>query len=130
MMRSCKRRERGVSLLEVLAAMALFALVSSGIAALATQSMMRTSQNRHATAAALLVQRELERIRALPYASVAASGGSSSATVAGQVFTLSTVVQPDTPALNMSQITTTASWTGPEGAKSYAVRTIFTSVTS
>ena len=125
-----RRRERGVSLLEVLAAMALFALVSSGIAALATQSMVRTGQNRHATAAALLAQREMERIRALPYASVAASGGSSSATVNGQTFTIATVIQTDTPALNMSQITATVSWTGPEGAKSYAVRTIFTSVTS
>jgi Tfp pilus assembly protein PilV len=119
-----------VSLLEVLAAMALFALVASGVGALATQSMVRTGQNRHATAAALLAQRELERIRALPYASVAAAGGSTSATIAGQSFTVSSVVQPDTPALNMSQITTTVSWTGPEGAKSYAVRTIFTSVTS
>jgi hypothetical protein len=110
--------------------MTLFALVASGIAALATQSMVRTSQNRHATAAALLAQRELERIRALPYASVGASGGSSSSTVQGQSFTINSVVQTDTPAPNMSQITTTVSWTGPEGAKSYAVRTIFTSVTS
>ncbi len=125
-----RRRERGVSLLEVLVAMALFALVASGIAALATQSMVRTSQNRHATAAALLAQREMERIRALPYASVAAAGGSTSATVNGQTFTVNSVVQTDTPALNMSQITATVSWTGPEGAKSYAVRTIFTSVTS
>ena len=125
-----RRRERGVSLLEMLTAMTLFALVASGIAALATQSMVRTGQNRHATAAALLAQRELERIRALPYASVSASGGSSSAIVQGQNFTIDSVVQSDTPALNMSQITTTVSWTGPEGAKSYAVRTIFTSVTS
>ncbi len=125
-----RRRQHGVSLLEVLAAMALFALVASGIAALATQSMVRTGQNRHATAAALLAQREMERIRALPYASVGGAGGSTSAVVQGQTYTISSVVQSDTPAANMSQITTTVSWTGPEGAKSYAVRTIFTSVTS
>jgi len=125
-----RQRERGVSLIEVLAAMTLFAVVASGIAALATQSMVRTVQNRHATAAALLAQRELERIRALPYASVATAGGGSSAIVQGQSFTLNTVILTDTPALNMSQITATVSWTGPEGSKSYAVRTIYTSVTS
>ena len=123
-----RRRQRGISLLEVLAAMTLFAIVASGTGALATQSIRRTAQNRHATAAVLLAQQELERLRGLPYANI--TPGVSSAAMGGQTFTVTTAVQADTPAANMSLITVRVSWTGAEGARSYAVQTIYTAVTT
>ncbi len=118
--------ERGLSLLEVLAAMTLFAIVAAGTGALASQSIRRTVENRHASAAALLVQRELERVRSLDYASIAAA--TSTQTLAMQSFTVTTGVQDNTPAANMKRITVTVSWTGAEGSKSYSVQTIFTDV--
>jgi prepilin-type N-terminal cleavage/methylation domain-containing protein len=122
-----RRRERGFTLLEVLSAMTLFALVAAAVGALATASMVHTIQNRHATTAAELAQRELEDLRALPYASIA--GGTSTEVVAGQSYTVVTTVQADTPASGMSRINVQVNWTGPEGARSYAVDTIYTSVT-
>jgi len=121
-------RPRGFSLLEVLSAMTLFALVASAIGALATGSMRHTIRNRHATAAAMLAQQRLEDLRALAYADIA--GGTSTATVGGQSFSVGTSVLADAPGANMKTITVTVSWTGPEGTRSYAVQTIYTAVTS
>ena len=121
-----RRRERGFTLVEVLSAMTLFALVAAAVSALAITSMLHTIQNRHATTAAQLAQRRLEDMRALPYASLA--GGTSSLVVAGQSYTVNTTVQANVPASGMSRINVQVAWTGPEGSRAYAVDTIYTSV--
>jgi general secretion pathway protein I len=121
-----RRRQRGFSLLEVLSAMTLFALVASAVGALATTSMVFTIQNRHATTASQLAQRQLEDLRALPYTTI--TGGTSTAVVGGQSYTIVTSVQEDVPAAGMSSINVQVNWTGPEGARSYAVNTIYTAV--
>ena len=123
-----RRRQQGVSLLEVLAAMVLFALVASAVGALATQSMVHTTRNRHSTSAALCAQQELERLRGLPYAQMASR--TTTMTMGGQSFSVASTVQADTPVANVATITVTVTWTGPEGARSYVVQTLFTSITS
>jgi general secretion pathway protein I len=123
-----RRRQRGVSLLEVLAAMVLFSLVASAIGALATQSMVHTVRNRHSTNAALVAQQELERLRGLAYASMASK--TSTMTMAGQSYNVASVVAANTPAANMSQVTVTVTWSGPEGSRSYVVQTIYTAINS
>jgi len=122
-----RRGERGFSLLEALAAATLFALVSAAMGTLAVGSIRATTFNRHASQAALLAQREMERVRALPYEQIASA--TTTETMGGQTYTIDTVVESDVPAANMSRITVTASWTGPEGAKSYATQTIYTDIT-
>jgi Tfp pilus assembly protein PilV len=126
-MKRRRENQRGLSLLEALAATTLFALVSAAMGTLALGSIRATTFNRHATQAALLAQWEMERIRALDYASMV--NQSSTKTVEGQSYTVATQVEDDTPAANMKRITVTASWTGPEGAKSYATQTIYTDIT-
>ncbi|HUM00284.1 MAG TPA: prepilin-type N-terminal cleavage/methylation domain-containing protein [Mycobacterium sp.] len=121
-----RTRQRGVSLMEVLAAMVLFALVASAIGALATQSMVHTVRNRHSTNASLIAQQELERLRGLDYVDLASS--TSTKSMAGQTYTVVSNVASNTPATSMSTITVTVSWDGPEGARSYVVQTIFTSI--
>ena len=123
-----RRRQQGMSLIEVLVAIVLFAIAASGTAALATESIRRTVENRHGTAAALLAQQELERVRELDYPNIAANN--YTATMAGQSFTVDTAVQTDVPVANVKSITVTVSWTGPEGSRSYAVPTIYTDVTA
>jgi prepilin-type N-terminal cleavage/methylation domain-containing protein len=123
-----RRRQRGFSLVEILASVTLFAIVASATGILATQSMRRTSENRHSTAAVLLAQQELERLRGLDYPNLA--GGTYGATMGGQVFSVNTAITPNSPDPNMSVIVVTVSWTGPEGARSYALRTIYTDVTA
>ena len=121
-----RRGEHGFSLVEVLSAMTLFALVASAVGSLAITSMLHTIQNRHATTAAQLAQRQLEDLRALPYASLAS--GTKSVVAAGQSYTVNTNVQANNPASGMSRINVQVAWTGPEGSRSYAVDTIYTSV--
>lgn len=123
-----RRRQRGFTLLELLVSMSLFAVVASGIGALAAQSMVRSAANRHGTAAVLLAQQELERLRGLEYDDVVP--GSTTQTMGGGSYTIATAVQNDTPAANMKQITITVSWRGPEGLRSYAVSTIYADVTA
>jgi prepilin-type N-terminal cleavage/methylation domain-containing protein len=123
-----RRGQHGFTLVEVLSAMTLFALVAAAVGALATTSMVHTIQNRHASTAAQLAQQRLEDLRALPYASI--TSGTSTTSVAGQRYTVVTSVQQNSPASGMARINVRVSWTGPEGARSYAVDTIYTSVTS
>jgi Tfp pilus assembly protein PilV len=122
-----RKNQKGLSLLEALAATTLFALVSAAMGTLAIGSIRATTFNRHASQAALLAQWEMERVRALPYESIV--NQSTSKTMGGQTYTLATTVQLNDPAANMARVTVTASWVGPEGAKSYATQTIYTDVT-
>jgi len=121
------RRVRGFSLLEVLAAMSLFAIVASAIGTLAVSSIQHSAQNRHYTTAATLAQAELEDLRSLDYPDIATRA--SLKTVGGESFNVSTVVAPDSPAPNMKHITVTVTWTAPEGTKTYAAETIYTNIT-
>jgi len=123
-----RRGTRGTSLLEVLSAVSLFSLTASGVGALATSSLRNTIRNQHGTAAAMLVQQQLENLRGLDYADVLP--GSTSTTVAGLSYTIATNVLTDSPAAGMKTITVTVTWMGPEGSHSYAVQTIYTSITS
>jgi prepilin-type N-terminal cleavage/methylation domain-containing protein len=123
-----RRRSRGGSLIEVLAAMSLFGLVASGVAALSVSSLRHTTANKHGTAATVLAQEQLENLRSLDYPNILPT--SSSTNVGGQLYTVTTGVLTDAPTAGMKQITVTVTWTGPEGPKSYAIQTIFTAVTT
>jgi prepilin-type N-terminal cleavage/methylation domain-containing protein len=121
-----RRRTHGFSLLEVLAAMSLFALVAAAIGKLAATTMLHGAMNRHYTQAAMLAQEELEDLRSLDYADIASR--SSLHVVAGASYTVSTAVAPNSPASGMKHITTTVYWSGPEGTKYYAAETIYTNI--
>lgn len=123
-----RRRQRGFSLMEILASISLFAIVASATGILATQSIRRTTDNRHATAAVLIAQQELERNRALDYPAVVST--SSSAVMGGQNYTVVTSVQTDVPVANTKTVTVTVNWVGPEGSRSYALPTILTDITA
>jgi Tfp pilus assembly protein PilV len=123
-----RRRSRGSSLIEVLVAVSLFALVGSAVGVLATSSMLHTIRNRHSTAATMLAQERLELLRGIPYADIVS--GATSAVVGGQSYVVNTAVLTDNPAAGMKRITVTVNWTGPEGSRSHAVETIYTSVAS
>lgn len=122
-----RRNQRGFSLLEALAATTLFALVSAAMGTLALGSIRSTTFNRHASQAAMLAQWEMERVRSLDYPNMVSQTTSKS--MGGQTFSLTTLVETDVPAANMKRITVTAGWTGPEGAKTYATQTIYTDIT-
>lgn len=123
-----RRRARGFTMFEVLAALSLFAVVGSAVAVLATRSVLSTTRNKHATAATLIAQRTVERLRALPYADVAS--GSTTVSYGHTAYTVDTAVLSDTPAAGMKRISVRVNWISPGGPRTYAVETIFTAVTS
>ena len=121
-----RRRQAGASLLEVLVAITLCALVASGVAAMAATSMRATSENRAATAAHMIAQEELERVRGLDYDDI--DSGAHNVAMAGRTFAVGTVVDENDPSDGMKHITVTVGWTGPLGPRTYAIETIFTAV--
>jgi prepilin-type N-terminal cleavage/methylation domain-containing protein len=118
--------EAGVSLIEVLCAVTLFAMIAAGTATLTAQSMRHTVANRHASAAALLAQWKLEEMRGRGYADVTSHSESSS--MSGQNYTVTATVDDDDPAPNMKRLVITVDWTGPEGTREHEIETIFTSL--
>lgn len=121
-----RRRTGGFSILEVLAATALFAVVAAAVSALATTSVRFTIDNRHGTAAAMLAQEELEDLRGMAFEDVESRARSE--IVGGQAFTITTVVDDDDPEPGMKHIVVTISWGGPRGVRTHAIETIFTSL--
>jgi type II secretory pathway pseudopilin PulG len=126
-MRKRRRGQEGVTLLEALMTISLFAIVSTAAATLAVGSVRSTSLTRHAAEAAMLAQWQMEQVRGLDYPSMAST--TTSATMGGQYFTIATNVQADTPAANMKDIVVTVSWTGPEGTRSYSTESIYVDIT-
>jgi len=121
-----RRSQRGISLLEILVAITLFAVTSSGLAAFLVQSLRRTAGNRASTGAVIAAQHEVEDLRSLDYPAIVSR--SYSTTVTGKSYGVGTVVQNDTPASGMKQITGTVSYTEPLGPESYVLRTILTQI--
>ena len=126
MTRKTRRSQRGISLLEILVAITLFAITSSGLAAFLVQSLRRTAGNRASTGAVIAAQHEVEDLRSLDYPSIVSR--SYSTTITGKSYGVGTVVQNNTPASGMKQITVTVSYTEPLGPESYVLRTILTQI--
>ena len=126
MMRKTRQSQRGISLLEILVAITLFAITSSGLAAFLVQSLRRTAGNRASTGAVIAAQHEVEDLRSLDYPAIVSR--SYATTITGKPYGVGTVVQNDTPASGMKQITVTVSYTEPLGRESYVLRTILTQI--
>jgi len=124
--RRVRSAEAGASLIEVLCAITLFALIAAGTAALTAQSMRHTIANRHAGSAALLAQWKLEELRGRAYDDITSHSESSS--MSGQDYTVTATVTDNQPAANMKRLVITVDWTGPEGTRSHEIETIFTSL--
>jgi general secretion pathway protein I len=126
MTRKTRQSQRGISLLEILVAITLFALTASGLAAFLVQSLRRTAGNRASTGAVIAAQHEVEDLRSLDYPAIVSR--SYATTITGKSYGVGTVVQNDSPASGMKQVTVTVSYTEPLGPESYVLRTILTQI--
>ncbi len=122
-----RRGERGATLLEALVALALFAIAVSAFGGLLTQQIRMQTTNGTSTQAVALGEKELEDIRSLDYDQIASR--TNTATIGAKTFTITTQVVPDSPASNMKSVTTTVSWTEPNGAQKYTIYAIYTDIT-
>ncbi len=75
------RRERGFMMMEVLAALTLFAIVLTGLVPLLVSSTRGMDQGRRTTAATILARDTIEEIRSMDFAAV--GGGADEITEAG-----------------------------------------------
>lgn len=124
-----RKRARGFTLVETLAAMTLFAIVAAAISSIAGAAMRHEQRNRHAMGAAFLAQRQMEHVRGLDYPSIQ----NDTQTISlgpYETYTVTTTVLDNQPVTNVKTVTVTVGWTGPEGSKSYAITTYYTDITA
>jgi prepilin-type N-terminal cleavage/methylation domain-containing protein len=127
-MRRARHGRQGFTLVEVLAALTLFALAAAATVALAVTSIRQASANRQGMAAAFLAQQELERMRGHDFQNMQSE--TLTQVVDGTTYTINATVNTATAmGPNIADVKVTVTWSGPMGPKSYAAESYFTDVT-
>lgn len=119
---------RGFTLIETLVSLALFVVATAAIGRLLVSQIRMETSNAAKTTAISLAAKELEDLRSLDYPSIPLSR-TSTATVMGLTYTVTSTAVFDTPANGLASITTTVSWTEPLGSQTYVLNAIYTDVT-
>jgi prepilin-type N-terminal cleavage/methylation domain-containing protein len=120
--------KRGFTLIETLVSLGLFVVATAAIGGLLVSQIRMETSNTAKTTAISLASKELEDLRSLDYPSIPLSR-TSTATVTGLTYTVTSTAVFDTPANGLASITTTVSWTEPLGAQTYVLNAIYTDVT-
>jgi type II secretory pathway pseudopilin PulG len=122
------KRQRGVSLIDSLIAVAVFDFVAIGTALVLNSSIQTDIQARRATAATTLARSKIEELRNVPYASLAAGGDASPLPEApgsgAAMYNRSWTVSANTPVANASTIGVTVTWSDKTGGHQVALDTI------
>jgi type II secretory pathway pseudopilin PulG len=129
MQRRCRRLHEvsGNSLVETLAALALFAMSTATVGDfLVSQVRAAGSNDRHTAAYGLGIQ-ELEDLRSLPYEQI--TSRSEQVQKGGMVYALTTRVEDDVPGPQMKSITVDVIWDEPGGTRHVVLETIDSAVT-
>lgn len=116
----------GLSLLETLVALALFAISAAAAGNYLVKQIRLSASNYLTTQAYSLAEEALESTRAQRFNDMAP--GSKTVAIDGRNFTVDTAVQNDTPANGLKRITVTVGWADPLGPKNVSVHTIYTEV--
>ncbi len=112
--------QRGFAMLEVMAAVGLFAIVAGGLGAVTVGSMRANNVSKQTTVAAAMIQNKIERFRALNPAVLSADltpgyhADPSTLTPLGMAngaYSRSWVVTANTPKIGLSQVAVTVTWT-------------------
>jgi type II secretory pathway pseudopilin PulG len=121
-----RSNERGVTLIETVVAVGLFALTAATMGSFLTFQVRAGGSNHNSGIAYSLAAEELEDLRAVAYDDIISR--SSSFTSGSLTFELQTTVDDDTPAPNMKRITVAVNWAEPNGNKNVTVHTIYTEI--
>jgi prepilin-type N-terminal cleavage/methylation domain-containing protein len=118
---------RGSTLIESLIAISIFGLGMAAIGNLLVSHIRMQGLNLTYTTAIGLAERELEDLRAINYAHIV--NRSSTQTVDGIRYTITTTVTTDVPLPNEKSIMTVVSWTDRSGNHSSRLDVIYTALT-
>ncbi len=126
----CDRRTGalGFTLIETAVSLGVFALASAAIGALLVSQIRMQTSNVTKTKAISLAAKELEDLRALDYNSIPASR-TSTTTVGGVTYTVTSQATFNSPASGVASITTTVTWREALGPQSYTANVLYTDVT-
>ena len=119
----------GFSLIEVLVAMTIFAIVSLAVSKLMFDATAMISQNEAESQAIAFAQQAMENLRTMKFANLT-NGSSTYYDGKGRQFTVVWTVTPDTPAVFMDTIVVTASWQDKGQTYSYELRNILTQISN
>lgn len=117
---------RGISLIETLVALALFAMTAATMGRFLVTQIRASSTNYLQTKALSLAAEQLEATRAQKYADMASD--TRTETVGGVLYTIATTVVPNSPSNGLKSIAVNVSWSDPQGPKNVTVNTIYTEV--
>ena len=118
---------RGVTLIETLVALGLFAVTAATMGNFLVSQIRRSASNYLYSQAYSLAEQQLEALRSLPqYTDI--TPGSTSTSIGSTQFTIATSVLNDTPADGLKQITVNVSWSDNFGPQNVALQTIYTQV--
>ncbi len=120
------RGEAGMTLLETLVALGLFAISVATMGDFVVQQIRQSATNNHYSVAYSIAEEQLESVRALNYADMAAESGEIQK--GAVTFRYSTAVAANSPAPNLKRITVNVDWNEPAGAKNVALETVYTAV--
>lgn len=128
-MRTTARRrlgQSGLSLLETMVALGLFAITAATTSDFLVQQIRRTSQNNLHTVAYAVAEEHLESVRAAKYGDM--QGSTAQIEKGSVIFDVATTVEANVPAPNLKQVTVNVGWNEPGGRRDVQVQTIYTSV--
>ncbi|MGH7786212.1 MAG: type IV pilus modification PilV family protein [Candidatus Binatia bacterium] len=131
-MKSIERRrgalhdQRGVTLLETVVALGLFAMSAATIGTFMVSQIRHASSNDLYTKAYALAEEELEATRALRFDDMA--DGTRTVQLGGMSYTVVKQVDDDTPASGLKQIQVDVNWSDSGGPRNVSVHTIYTEV--
>jgi Tfp pilus assembly protein PilV len=118
--------QRGISLIETLVALALFAMTAATMGQFLVTQVRHASNNHLQTKAMALAAEQLESTRAQRFNDMVS--GSTTKDEGGVTYTIDTTIDDNTPANGLKSIEVEVSWSDPTGPKHVAVHTIYTEV--
>lgn len=119
--------QRGVTLIETIAALSLFALSAATMGDFMTHQIRAASSNTNYTVAHEVGVEELENIRSLLFDQI--DGGTHQVQKGGMLYDIATTVEDNTPGPNMKSISVDIGWSEPDGQRHVVLETIYTAVT-
>lgn len=130
-MKSTDRRRRrlnarGISLIETLVALGLFAMTAATMGSFLVAQIRQASNSHLQTKALAMAAEQLETTRAQRFADMVS--GTTTKTVGGVLYTIETTVVNDSPGNGLKSIAVNVSWDDPQGSKNVTVNTIYTEV--
>lgn len=124
--RSRRFDARGISLIETLVALGLFAMTAATMGRFLVTQIRQASSSQLQTRALAMAAEQLESTRAARFNDM--TSGTTTKTVGGVLFTIRTTVRDATPANGLKSIAVDVSWKEPLGSKNVTVNTIYTEV--